>query len=261
MALFLRIFQHLLPNALAWRLVVQKTLRNWFEGLAGLPADIRAFADAAYEDLFPSTTRQLAEWERQFGLLAGTSDADRRAQIAGAWQATGGQSPRYLQDTVRAAGFDVYIHEWWDTGSLPTVVARNPRTYTNDPVLGTNRCSGFASQRTCSAFPGDQARCNRFLANETHYLVNKNLTLNAPPPVPTDPDTWPYFLYWGGATFPDHATVPEERRAEFERLLLKLCPAQQWLVTLVDYESTADSVVSGSGDSVVSIGGDDVVVG
>jgi hypothetical protein len=31
------------------------------------------------------------------------------------------------------------------------------------------------------------------------------------------------------------ANVPAERREEFERLLLSKCPAQQWLVTIVNY--------------------------
>jgi hypothetical protein len=77
--------------------------------------------------------------------------------------------------------------------------------------------------------------CNRFLANEPGYLVNLNLTREAPPPVPDDSAAYPYFLYWMGATFGDRAEVPAARRDEFERLLLKLCPEQHWLVTYVTY--------------------------
>lgn len=54
-------------------------------------------------------------------------------------------------------------------------------------------------------------------------------------PLPDDPDKWPYFLYFGGETFPDQGSVPSLRRDEFETLLLTLCPGQQWLGVLVDY--------------------------
>jgi hypothetical protein len=53
--------------------------------------------------------------------------------------------------------------------------------------------------------------------------------------IPADATKYPYFLYIGGQTFPDHANVPQSRRNEFETLCLKICPAQQWLGILVDY--------------------------
>ena len=33
---FLRVFKHLLPNARAWRITVDKKLRQFFEGLSGV---------------------------------------------------------------------------------------------------------------------------------------------------------------------------------------------------------------------------------
>jgi hypothetical protein len=76
---------------------------------------------------------------------------------------------------------------------------------------------------------------NAWLVNEPGYLVNKLLTRDAPPPVPSDPDRWRFFLYFGAEDFGVKAAVPVARREEFERLLLKIRPAQQWIVTLVDY--------------------------
>jgi hypothetical protein len=226
--LFLRVFQHLLPDAAAWRIVVEKTLRKLFEGLAEEPAEIREFVDLVHEDLLPETTRELSMWEKQFGLVAASTEEARRIQLAAAWQAQGGQSPHYLQGIVQAAGFDLYIHEWWSSG--PPYVARDPRDYTDQILLGTVQCDEPLAQ--CGE---PTALCNRFLVNDPGYLVNLNLTRNAPPPIPEDPAYWPYFLYWGGETFPDEVEIPESRRAELEALLLKICPAQQWLVLLVDY--------------------------
>jgi hypothetical protein len=257
MALFLRIFQHLLPRTEVWKLWFSSMLRKFVEGILSAPADVKTFTDNVFLDVFPDTTREIEAWRTQFGLADGPDEASNRLQLTSAWQATGGQSPRYLQDVVRAAGFDVYIHEWWQMPATLPRVARDPRTYTNVPRIGTNQCSALPNPVRCRA--GVTARrCNRFLANEIHYLVNKDLTNNAPPPVPDDPAKWRYFLYWGGASFPGHASVPAERRAEFERLLLKLRPAQQWLVTLIDYEVSDTLLVDEFGDVLVDESGNEL---
>jgi hypothetical protein len=205
-------------------------LTKLVDGLSAPFASARDFVDFVHEDRQPSTTRALAEWENQFGLVASASDVDRRAALASAWSATGGQSPRYLQDVVRAAGFDVYIHEWWVPPNVAPRTARNPRDYTSDPLVGTVQCGEAVAQ--CGE---PNAQCNAFLANDIGYIVNLDLTGNAPPPVPNNTALWPFFIYWGAATFGVAADVPAARRDEFERLLRRLCPAHCWIVTIVTY--------------------------
>lgn len=342
--LFFRQIQHLLPRATAWRLTVDKTLRRLLVGMSEANSDVRDFIDALWFDLFPTTTRELGRWERQFGLTGTGTESERRLVYAATWAAQGGQSPRYLQDVIQAAGFPVYVHEWWWTvpvyraqgvvlvtysagppfvggetvlvgsggaqrefkvtdvvasvpgqqnitvtalgplvdaswqfpsGSTAFVapdltpgtyanpafiasggitrdtmgapVARDPRDYTFYPQIGSVQCDGQYAHCTAvdaappSPLPGTATledvypQCNRFLMNDPGYLVNRNLTRDAPPPVPTDRDAHPYFLYIGGATFGGRVSIAPERREEFERLLLKLRPQQQWIVTLIDY--------------------------
>lgn len=264
--LFLRIFQHLLPDAEAWRLTIAKQLRKFFEGLAGTPTDAVTFVDEVYGDIFPKTTRELNEWERQYGLpLTDMTSAPAvtagRLALAAEWAATGGQSPSYIQGVLQAAGFPVYVHEWWSSG--PPYVARDPRNYITQPLIGLYQCHGDAFQYTtqpqCSAL-GSQPQCNGFLANDTHYLVNLDLTRRPPPRVPDDPDTWPYFMYVGGETFPDVAIVPSERRAEFERLILKLRPTQNWIVELIVWETVLMQLTTEAGDPITTEAGDGIVV-
>lgn len=251
MGLFLRIFQHLLPDAVAWRLKTGKKLTEFFGGLSGAPSDARDFVDRVHLDLFPDTTRALPEWEEQFGLVASGVEGARRLNLDAAWKATGGQSPRYLQDVVRAAGFDVYVHEWWVPETDPRQV-RDPRDHTNVPLFGTVQCGEPLAQ--CGE---TTAQANRFLANEPRYLVNLNLTPVAPPAIPDDQSLWPFFVYFGAETFGEDAEIVVTRRAEFERLLLRICPAHLWIVTMVTYtQPTSQTLVTESGDTLITEEGD-----
>jgi len=216
------LLRRLLPQALAWRLVLGSAIRRFFDGLSAAPEDARAFIDSAYDELIPEESTALSEWERQFGLLPTGSEAAVRA----AWQATGGQSARYIQDVLQAAGFGVYVHECWSAPSTP----HDPRDYTNVPTIGTAQCDEALAQ--CGE---STALCNRWLANDPRYIANARLTLDPPPPVPDDPAKWPFFLYVGGETFGDSVYLDSAERAVFEDLLLRIRPTHLWVVTLITW--------------------------
>ncbi len=273
---FLNLFKNLLPDGRAWRLTIDKKLRQFFGGLTGTPEDVKAHADQVFEDVFPETTTKLGEWDGQFGLPDTVlTDAERRDRLTATWrQLVGGQSPRYIQDTLQAAGFDVYVHQFWEPipgrpngGSIngdvvPTV--RDPRTYINDGTSGTTdflmndgaelaQDGGAEAEDGSTESPpgyllvnkvtvtsqfsgvqdgGSDMQDGPFFAQDGKQVVGfseKTYT------IPNDPDTWPYFLYIGGDNFPDVATVGQARRAEFEELCLRICPTQQWLGVLVQY--------------------------
>lgn len=233
--MMLRLFQHLLPRALAWGTTTHKRLRQFFEGLAAFAAEVVLFVDLVLLDLLPRTTRELGAWEKQFALGSGGSLDDRRAKLAGEWAMQGGQSPDYLESTLHAAGFTtVFVHEWWSSG--PPYVARDPRDHTRPPLLGVYQCEAVSSWECFDPAPGEPLapHCDETLANDPGYLVNLDLTRRAPPPVPDDPSRWPYFLYLAGAAFPDLAPVPSSRIAELKELILRIAPAQQWIVLLVE---------------------------
>ena len=261
--MFFRIFQHLLPNARAWRLTIDKQLRQFFEGLAGTGSDVKNFIDNIWRDISPETTRELAAWEAQFGLPNTLTDEQaRRDRIDGEWKALGGQSPRYIQDTLQAAGFDVYIHEWWQLPIVGDPVPRNPLTYLNDgaspvqykAVAGATKAicgnpvaicgasfqpTGYPlvnkiiSPRVGSIVAGaTKAICGNPVAQANNLITSYAQKIYL---IPNDVTKWPYFLYIGGQNFPDHANVAPSRRNEFETLCLKICPTQQWIGILVDY--------------------------
>lgn len=263
--IFFRMFKHLLPRARAWQLTIESQLRQFFEGLSGFGGDVKTYYDQIWLDIFPESTRELAAWEDQFALTPGSlSESERRERLAGAWQALGGQSPRYIQDTLRNAGFDVYIHEWWTPNTFPLAAF-----YCGDPgaecgELGVECVGVFATARNPfdvlapdnqTPVPGKgYPLVNKITEIEPNLIILSGEAIAAcgePAAlcynytdfivgikrydVPTDPARWPYILYIGGETFGDLAQIPASRRDEFENLCLKICPAQQWLGILVEY--------------------------
>lgn len=230
----LNIFKHLLPRAKAWSLTINKRLRQFFDGLSTQGSDFKNYIDLVWLDIFPSTTRYIENWETIFNLPdSGLTEQERRDRLDARWKAEGRQDPKYIQDTLRNAGFDVYVHEWWDPASLPSIVKRDPTAVvTGDSYMLVNIEYGtdFIDNALCGEavmYCGEQAAiCGNVTAGDWKIIEY------APPP---DPNDWPFVYYIGGATFPNTATIPASRKTEFEKLLLSISPTQQWIGMLVRY--------------------------
>lgn len=243
MSLSLRLIQHLLPRTKTWSLPYGSTIRKYCQGLAdGLVDPAREFIDGVWDQMWPATTDELAEWEQELGCLGAGTVAQRRLSLAAELRATGGQSGYYIQSIVQAAGFDVYFHGWWDPVGA---AVRDPNNYTETAHSGTDQCHGTIDtiQDQCADVDTDTPpRCDFFLANDVHYVVNESLSRLAPPPLPTDTSLYRKFIYWCGEEFGTYAVVDADRILELRRLLLKLCPGESWLIILVT--SSTGSIVS-----------------
>ena len=267
------IYKHILPRAASWKVTIDKTLKEFFFGISQFPESVELFFDNVYEDLDPKKTRQLSRWEKEFGLTnSSLTESERRTRLESTWSAVGGQSPGYIQDVLRGAGFDVYVHEWWEPipgrpggGSVDgdvTPVARDPRDYLDDgtgglPFLMTDGSAGAQdggdiAYDGATATPSGYPLVNKVLVSSSSVIGDGSQAMQDGGQssqdggiifsfiekqyvIPSDPDTFPYFLYIGGEVFPGQSFVPESRREEFENLCLKICPAEQWLGILVNY--------------------------
>ncbi len=271
--MFLRIFQHLLPNSKAWRITADKKLRQFFDGLKSIGEDVKQFTDDVWNDTFPDTTRELDAWENEFGLInTGLTEQQRRDRIDASWKALGGQSPKYIQDTLQDNGFDVFVHEWWVPGTEPPpgtkecVTPRDPRTVLREEFTGKTffivecgeplaQCGEPTAQAGDSLEPRGYPLVNKIFSSEPAFLVlcgEPDVQCGEPDAlcgnffgynetiknyfVTDDPEKWPYFLYIGGEVFGELAQVEGSRRNEFENLCLKICPTQQWLGIIVEYQ-------------------------
>jgi len=257
------IYTHLLPRSRAWALRPGSVLRQIVKGLTYFPNDVRREFDRIWLDIFPDTTRALTEWEQQWALPASTlTEAQRRSRLSAVWKATGGQSPKYLQDTLQAAGFPVFVHDWWEPATDPPV-ARNPLLWIRGdtaPLSGVN--CGEAEAQAGEAF----AVCGNTVVVRGYLLVNKiSTTRNAYTSVagdasmyageaeavcgeytgfifdyvkynvPVESDKWPFMFYVGGEVFGELADVPTVRRLEFETLVLKLASTHLWGGIFINY--------------------------
>jgi hypothetical protein len=225
------IFDILLSRSQAFCLSLDKNITKLFRGLEGIETDAKKYVDEVWLDIFPQTTRQLEEWELQFGIVESDIPLqERRDRLEARWKARGGQSPRYIQDTLQAAGFPVYIHEAWDLPLTNPATFKNPNLYLRD---GSDLVAFTCEAGELDAHCGEAlAECGETLNPRGYLLVNK---VANPYVIPGSSTTWPYFLYIGAETFPNIAAVDATRRDEFEALCLQICPTQQWLGILVEY--------------------------
>ena len=263
-SVFFRVFQHLLPRSRAWSIVKEKFLREFFEGLVPFQERYKEYIDLIYEDIDPYKTRELPRWEEQFQLSASGGESDRRAALDAAWKARGGQSPGYLQNVLRTAGFDVYAHEWWYYDG-PTRKTRNPNDYLDlivyapaavcgepeavcgepDAVCGEQFSAGgyvLVNKGPGESYliPSAFVCCGELdaVCGEPEAVCGETIGLRFVPktyPLPTDPTKYPYFVYVGAEIFPDLADVPLIRKIEFERMVLKYFPDQLWIGMLINY--------------------------
>lgn len=245
----INIFKHLLPRARAWSITIDKQLRQFFNALSvSLIETIRAYYDGIWSGIDPQTTTDLKRWENQFGLIdTGLTTQQRRDRLDAAWATTGGQDPKYLQDTLQANGFDVYVHEWWAPGTEAAVgvsaqpTIRNPLTYLKQTYPGDTSPSGYPlvniiydTTKNYTMIMGEPlAVMGEILAEMGEY--SGFIESQKPYTIPNDTGYFPYFIYIGGETFGTLAGIPAERQREFETLCLKLCPAQLWLGLLINY--------------------------
>lgn len=223
-------------------------IRRFFIGLSGLPTSVRSFADLIWFDIFPSTTRQLSEWEVEFGLPnTGLTEPERRERLANSWASQGGQTVAYIQSVLNGAGFDVKVWESVAPGDVPPAGSATCPTVINplahldptstDPVppLGYALPNGtYVTEINNTMECGElvmecgepEAECGQYSGySETptpHIVTN-------------DPDKNPFYLYISGDTINDVAQIPQIRRQEFEELCLRIRPTSSWLGLKVEY--------------------------
>jgi len=262
MSAFFRLFQHLLPKSFAWKIVSEKFLRKWFEGLVPSQIRYKLFLDKIFEDLDPQTTRELDRWEKQFGIRSFGTEIERRNRLNGLWKLQGGQCALYLQNILHDAGFtELFVHESWYEDA-DEIKVRNPAFYlspypklvfdapeavfdapeavfdyasSTDAYLLVNRGPGFSYIKPTAYACFDEPEA---VFDEPEAVFDEEFGyrfVDEEYQIPQDPDLFKYFFYIGAENFPEIAEVEREKKVLLESLILKYFPARLWGGMLIKY--------------------------
>lgn len=234
---FLKIFDLLLPRSSTFSLIIDRTFRKFFSGLAEMPTTIRIHLASIINDIFPRLTEKSKDQSNQLGAPVELS----RAALETEYGAIGGQAPGYIQQVLQDAGFDVYLHEWWVPGSRPPV-ARNPFDYIGEYQLLVNDIS-IIERNYLYQFIEDETICFvednsvRFDDYDGYIFISKRYAMA------NIEDEYPKYFYIGGETFPNPAYVPIFHYSELVRLIYKLKPLRLRCVLMIvkDIDTIQDS--------------------
>lgn len=210
----------------------------------------------------PYSTLILSDLEREYGIITkdNISVEIRIMQLAVKIYERGGTgSPDNLENALRNAGFDVYVHPN-DPAIDPAIllnqifqlVLGDPlNAFIGDPGAYFGRVGGYLlvngpiyTRRPAylglgdplNAFIGDPNAVMGFflslIIKEKKYVI------------PVDPDTWPFIFFVGGPATRggsgelisiENGEVPAERKQEFENIILAYKPIFTWAGIIVTY--------------------------
>jgi hypothetical protein len=231
---WVKVYDRLLPRSRAWDLTPEKTLKQFFEGLAIAPKNAKDHLASVFLEMLPFHTTYLKDWSEQFGSLI-TFDAD---ELAAEWAAIGGQDPDYIQTCIQSICPNCYVHEWWVPGSDP-VEARNPFVGT-DPYHPENLIeSSFVLVNDLTdmfpnytyqfgdgtEFVGDNSV--QFGEYDGHIWRLKRY------PCPNVPNEYPTYWYVGGETWPEFAHIAPSKLRPLMRMIFKIKPVHTRCILMV----------------------------
>lgn len=220
---------HLLPKSFLWKssasvLRIFTGVQNWFD-------DAREKFDFGLLENRPATTSDVFERLVKAGIsarfLGGISEADARNLLITIEPRSKGQAAARLQDILQSAGFDVYVHEWFEPGTGPSWTERDPTPYLSDALAGLMHCDD--DDANCGS---DIAYCDDWLITGGNWLTNQTLIPRGKMPPAIGDYRGLFFV--GGETFGDIALVDSEKRELLEYLILRYKRATQWVVLICD---------------------------
>jgi hypothetical protein len=215
---FVKVFDRLLPRSKVWNLVFDRPLRQFFQGLASLPLAIYDHAASIFLDNFPNSAARRNDMSIQFGFPYLLTQSTLEAEF----KQTGGQTPKYFQDMLHAAGFpDCFVHEWPVPNTDP-VEARDPIALVSTSQVLVNDI-GHIEPDYLFQF-GDED--SQFEAGGGVYFGGYSgyMQLDKAYPCPDIESEYPNYFYVCGATWPDFATIPYGTMRRLKKLIYKLKP-------------------------------------
>jgi len=225
--IFVKLSRQLFPTGRAWWIRKDGVFEQLLQGLSLSEQEVLDTAKTLMYSILPDnddfTADDATNWERALGLFYQPylSLADRKEIILRKMQHPGNIPARqhylYLQGQLRAAGFDVYVHENIDTSGFSTVILNNP-VFSNYGIVKY----GEALYGHVGISGMTKVVNNTVQEKDDSFIVGDDTNMRAT-------------FFVGDSTFPDFAGVPLNRRKEFRELILKIKPAQTVGFLLINY--------------------------
>ncbi len=213
---------------------------GWLDKLyLGLAKGEKRFIDDAvglYDSIFPDndnfTIEDADNWEKKLGIMSrdGVSLSDRKMAIAMKLNHPHSEAPRqhylYIQEQLRAAGFDVYVYENTSNQSPESILSSVGSTF-HSPDLehsenvyhkGLNPQGAFHAINVQHGNIQHGSRFNNIVANSLDRESDSLFVFRN--------NNYKSTFFIAGANFPDFAEIPRSREIEFRQLLLQLKPVQ-----------------------------------
>jgi hypothetical protein len=257
-----------MPDGPAW---IPGNDTDYYKLIGGIAANTEAVRldieeIARFRD--PLTTPILSDLEDEFAILPGTTatEEERRQRLVIAMFRKS-EPPTYelLEEKLRAAGFDVYVHANDPAVDPAIFLAQNFQMTAGDTLPGGNDAQCGEAEAYCgqvggellvngeiySQAPNYTILCDEALAQcgEADALAGQYDSIRLEPNVydiPVIPGYWPMLFFVGGLatrdpvtgeiTAIDIAEIPIERKLEFKRIILKYKVMASWAGLIVVYK-------------------------
>lgn len=216
-ALFLRLTKKLYPTGRAFKMPEDSLFERLHKALIVKEQQLLSDALSLFDSILPDnanfTTDDATDWERRLGLITDTSVplADRilaiRRKINHPGTITARQNYLYLQEQLRAAGFDVYVYENIPESALAPIT----EVEFNDVQFGDSEFGGRVVNKVINSITkeGDLA-----------FDIGNNLRS---------------VFYIGGPTLGSYASVSAIQEPQFRQLILRLKPVQEVGYLFINY--------------------------
>ena len=212
----LNLVKQLYPSGRAFRLFRNSNFENLHRAFNENLDTWKTSTDGILDKILPDNPNfsedDATVWEQFLGLPGGGTFDQRKLAISRRLNHPGNtlgrMSESYFQAQLRAAGFDVYVHQNRFPDGLGGIMVINPGTGTGSYAEHGNAAHGNAVHGT-TGFPFDS-----IIANHIDKTLEPSATY-------TNPQLRATFFI-GAQQFPNLANIPASREEEFRKLILTL---------------------------------------
>ena len=223
---FFKTMKSLAPKGLAYLLFKLTQHVELMTALSKEPERIETFFDLVQQSGVPDGNLpedSLDDWETFLALSKNDSlsVAERNERITAKYSSQGGQGPDYIQDTMQAAGFDVYVVE-----NFPSVI--DPHTLTGVYIPGP---LVYEANRIYNARYGNDTY------GGTTYGAFLGTTIDpVDVPIPVAPTLYRYIWFLTGPLgINDFVNIPIARQQDFLNQILQIKPGHTPVLAQVNF--------------------------